>query len=138
MATIRNQVINAFATKINAVRSLGFVDGIDLPLRSVWDSEESAEKTQYGNHEVEMPLQVHVILKAEAGQVEGDLRDEALGQLQTDVFTYDPIFNDLITGLAYIGAQFSYSQDGDSVIGLSAGFLIKYQFLTTNPNEQGA
>lgn len=137
MATIRNQVVEAFATKINAQRGLRFVDGEDLTMRSLWDVDEKAVKNKYGKHDATLTVQVQVILDARDAVSEGAALDAALGQLQTDALAYDPTFSDLVTGLSYVGSTYAFSEDGSSLVGLSAAFEINYQFLTTNPNSQG-
>lgn len=136
MTTIRNQIITAFVTKLNAKRALPFAKGDRLPLRSVWDLEEQAEKKTYSKHTSVIQVQVEVMLDASESD-EGDLLDAALGSLQADAFADDETFDNLINSLAFTGATYSYSEDGSSIIGLSAGFEITYQFLTTDPTQQG-
>lgn len=139
MPSIRQQIVDAFCTKIGAQRALRFVDGEDLPLKSVWDGNEEAIKSQYGTHDVTLELQAQVILDSSISTTlsEGEQLDDALVQLQTSALAYDQAFFDLITGIQYTGSQYAYSEDGSSVIGLSAGFEINYQFLTNDPNQQG-
>ncbi len=142
LTTMRNQVVTAFATKISADRALKFSNADLLPKRTVWDLSEEAEKTKYGKHDITLQLQVEVVMDANAtenaGQAEGDLLDATLGQLQVDAFATDLTFEDLITGIRYTGAAYSYSDDGSNLLALSAVFEITYQFLTNDPTQQGA
>lgn len=132
MPTIRNQIVSAFCTKISAERALRFSNADRLPMRVVWDAQESAEKVSYGKYNASMDLAVQVMLDAGApentGLNEGALLDAALASLQVDALTFDQAFDDLINTISYGGSDYEYSQDGNSLVALTAVFTITYQF----------
>jgi len=137
MASIRNQIIKSFAAKIGAERALKFATGDRLPLRVLWDFTEEAERTKYSTHTVVLPVVVQEMIEAEKGQDEGDLLDSTLLALQENVFSVDATLDALVKSITYAGSDYTYSENGSSLVGISASFIIKYEFLTNDPTNQG-
>ncbi len=65
--SIREQVVQAFATRINAARTLQLDGSANLPARAVWDTTESAERLQYGKLRMSLDLNVGFMAKVDRG-----------------------------------------------------------------------
>ena len=64
--SIREQIVQAFADRINAKRAGQLDNREELPARVIWDFAETAEKLKYRKYEITMSLNVgaYIVLKS--------------------------------------------------------------------------
>jgi len=133
--TIREQVIQAFVTKISAARCLKLDGDSDLPAKSVWDNREEVSITKYGTNESTLPLPVEYLAKVDKATYPNHSvqANAMLGELIQAATSGDNKLGGLCRSITYLESEFIYPEDGANEIEVYAVFNIVYQFAIGDP-----
>ena len=131
--SIREQVVAAFATRINADRALQLDGASELPAKAVWDFTETAERTRYGTLSITLGLSVGYM--AEFDRVKGASKqgNEMLAELLEDALNNDPTMGGLTQSINYVESTVDYPEPGQNEIAILATFEIVYETSSTTP-----
>lgn len=136
--SIREQIVEAFATRINATRSMQLDGSSDLPARAVWDTTESAERLNYGKLRVSLDLNVGYMDNVDRSDqtipvsVQGNTM---LAELLNDALSTDPTLNGLCTQINYAESVIDYPEPGQDQIAVLAVFQIVYEIDNASPYQ---
>lgn len=134
--SIREQIVEAFATRISATRSLQLDGSSDLPARSVWDTSESAERLNYGKLRVTLDLNVGFMDNVERSQNQSKQGNTMLAELINDALNSDPTMGGLCTQINYADSVIDYPEPGQAQIAVLAVFQIVYEIDNASPYNQ--
>ena len=134
--SIREQIVEAFAQRIGASRSDHVSADGKLPVRNVWDLDESAEKLTMGRRRMTLVIGVGVMDRAPKGVSSSQKANTMLAELLADAITQDATLGDLAEQISYTGSLPSYPQPGQDVVALECSFEIQYQTKHTTPYEK--
>lgn len=135
--TIREQILDAFSSKVSADRSLRIDGDSDLPARSIWDNEEEAEKTKYGKMRCSFDVPVEYMAKVDLSTF-SSLSAQAnsmLGEIISEATSGDNSLGGLCRSIDYSGAEFIFPQDGEQEIEVFVVFNIIYEFVIGDPSS---
>lgn len=133
--TVREQIIQAFVTKVGAGRCLRLDGDSNLPAKSVWDNREEATKTKYNTMDVVLPLPVEYLALVDKTTY-SSLSAQAnamLGELIQSATSGDVTLGGLCRSIAYTESEIIYPEDGAREIEVYAVFNIAYQFVAGDP-----
>lgn len=134
--SIREQVVQAFATRINATRAMQLDGNSDLPARAVWDPSESAERLQYGKLRVTLDLNVGFMDNVDRSQNASTQGNAMLASLLEDALNNDPTMGGLTSQINYSDSVIDFPEPGQSEIAVLAVFQIVYEIDSTDPFSQ--
>lgn len=134
--SIREQVVHAFATRLNAARAEQLDSEQELPARVFWDPSESAERQQFGKYE--MTLTVNVAEMAERDSlVNSSVQGNAmLAAILDDALNQDPTLGDLCKQINYTDSQIDSPDAGQTTMIVLVTFDIVYRTSNTSPYQQ--
>lgn len=132
---IRERILSALATRINAQRGLEQYDARDLPITVLVEGEDTADEGDYDMVNVTMPVTI-----AYANNVAGTKSDDwyeqantALANLIQSVYTGGEDFGGLAQGVDYTGGDVAVLTDGATGYAVQAFFNIRYVFRHGDP-----
>ncbi|KZZ71564.1 hypothetical protein A3765_13900 [Oleiphilus sp. HI0130] len=133
--TLREQIVEAFTTKIGAARCARLDGDSDLPAKSVWDNAEEAERTKYSTFACSMDIPVEYMAKIDTVTYSNFSKqaNAMLGELIALATSGDPSLGDLCKSIQYSAAEFIYPDDGSREIEVFAVFRINYEFVAGDP-----
>ena len=134
--SIREQIVEAFATRISATRSMQLDSNSDLPARSVWDTSESAERLNYGKLRVTLDLNVGFMDNVDRQVNQSTQGNTMLAELINDALNNDPTMGGLCTQINYADSVIDYPEPGQSQIAVLAVFQIVYEIDNASPYSQ--
>lgn len=133
--TIREQIIDAFCTKVGAERCVKLDGSSDLPAKSVWDRSEEITKTQYGAVTATMPLPVESLALVDLVTY-STLSHQAnamLGELIQAATAGDNTLAGLCQRIEYSASEMIYPEPGAQEIEVYAVFTVTYQYRVGDP-----
>ena len=132
---IRERILQALATRINAQRGLEQYDARDLPITVLVEGEDTAQESDYDRTNVTLPITV-----AYANNASGTKSDTwyaqantALANLIQSVYAGDESLGGLVQGIDYTGGDVAVLTDGATGYAVQAFFNIRYAFVHGNP-----
>ena len=135
MDTIREQILQALATRTGATRMLQQYDPRDLPITVLAEGDDAATEKPYGMTAVTMPVTI-----ARAIPLTGTKDDtwyaaanEALGNLIVEIYTGGDTLGGLCQGLDYAGGSVELLSDGADGAAVQASVTVRFQFRHGNP-----
>jgi len=134
--SIREQIIQAFATRISAQRSGQVSAEQTLPARAVWDLAESSERTSFGKLENTLTLSVGIMDRVDL-QLNNSVQANALlAELLDDALNQDATLGDLCERINYTGSTIDYPAPGQSEMAVLAEFEIVYRTSSRTPYQK--
>lgn len=134
--SIREQIVQAFATRISATRAMQLDGNSDLPARAVWDTSESAERLSYGKIRVSLDLNVGFMDNVDRQVNQSTQGNTMLAALINDALSTDPTLGGLCTQINYSDSVIDYPEPGQSQIAVLAVFQIVYEIDNASPYSQ--
>lgn len=133
--TIREQIIEAFATKVGALRCAQLDGDSDLPAKSVWDNAEDAERTKYATTTCALDLPVEYMAKVDTLTYANHSKqaNAMLGELIQAATSGDQTLGGLCRTIQYTASEFVYPNDGSREITVFVVFRINYEFAAGDP-----
>lgn len=131
--SIREQIVEAFATRIGAKRSEQLDGASELPARSVWDFTESADKTGYGTLRMTLGLSVGYMDQLDRALGASKQANTMLAALLEDALNNDPSLGGLAETISYLESTIDYPEPGQNEIAILANFEIVYETSNTTP-----
>lgn len=132
---IRERILQALATRLNAHRGLEAYDIRDLPITVIVADEDSATESDYDMTQVSLPVTV-----ARAIQVTGTKSDSwykegeiAKAQLHKDIYTGGEDLGGLADGVDYTGGSVAVLTDGARGCMVQVFVNIRYAHVHGNP-----
>lgn len=132
--SIREQVVQAFADRINAGRCLQLDGKGDLPARAVWDTTESADRLQYGKLQVSLDLNVGFMDNVDRDN-QSTQGNTMLAELLEDALNSDPTLGGLCSQINYVESVIDYAEPGQDQIAVLAVFQIVYEIDNASPYQ---
>lgn len=134
--SIREQIVQAFASRISATRATQLDNNSDLPARAVWDATESAERLQYGKLRVSLELNVGFMANVDRAINASTQGNAMLSELINDALSSDPTLGGLCSQINYADSVIDFPEPGQSQIAVLAVFQIVYEIDSTSPYTQ--
>jgi len=134
--SIREQIIEAFATRISAGRAIQLDGSSDLPARALWDSSESAERMNYGKLRMTTEMNVGFMDNVNRSIDNSKQGNAMLADLLEDALNNDPTLGGLCSQINYSDSVIDYPEPGQNQIALLAVFQIVYETDNTSPFSQ--
>lgn len=133
--TLREQIVEAFTTKIGALRCARLDGDTDLPAKSVWDNSEDAERTKYGSVACSLDIPVEYMAKVDTSSYSNFSKqaNAMLGELIQQATSGDSSLGGLCQNINYTSSEFVYPEDGSREIEVFAVFRITYEFVAGDP-----
>lgn len=131
--SIREQIVEAFATRISATRAIQLDGNSELPARAVWDPSESAERLQYGKLRVTLELNVGFMDNVDRATDPSKQGNAMLAALLEDALNNDPTMGGLASRVDYSDSVIDFPEPGQSEIAVLAVFQIVYEIDSTSP-----
>ncbi|MCK7542970.1 hypothetical protein MLC59_02140 [Marinobacter bryozoorum] len=133
--SIREQVVQAFANRISAGRTIQLDGNADLPARAVWDFSESADRTSYGALSLTLGLSVGYMAEFDRAKGASQQANEMLAALLEDALNNDPTLGGLAQSINYSDSTIDYPEPGQNEIAILASFEIVYETSATSPYQ---
>jgi hypothetical protein len=132
--TVRERIVAAFAVALGARRARRTYDTDDLPALALWDaSDDSAERTPYGQVEISMTLTLETFHEAVPNDdMVSSQANALLGQYQTAAAA-DRTLGGLCDDIAYTGCTIYYPDDGSHLLGVDVSFSVRFRHDAGNP-----
>lgn len=137
---IREQIIQALATRVGAVRELEMYDERDLPITVISADEETAAEGRYGLTNVTMNVGI-----ARAIAIEGTKDDTwhtalstQLADLIVEIYTGGDDLGGLADGIDYVSGSTDLLTDGGVGAGVAVTVQVRYTFVHGDPYSQDA
>ena len=134
--SIREQIVQAFASRISAARATQLDNSSDLPARAVWDATESAERLQYGKLRVSLELNVGFMANVDRTINASTQGNAMLSELINDALSSDPTLGGLCSQINYADSVIDFPEPGQGQIAVLAVFQIVYEIDSTSPYAQ--
>jgi len=134
--SIREQIVEAFATRISAGRAVQLDGSSELPARAVWDASESAERLQYGRLRVTLDLNVGFMDNVNRSINQSAQGNTMLAELINDALSSDPTLGGLCEQINYADSVIDYPEPGQDQIAVLAVFQIVYEIDNASPYTQ--
>ena len=132
---IREQILQALATRVSAQRGLEGYDLDDLPLTVMIEGEESEGDSDYDLTRLVLP--VTIARAIEQTGIKGDAwytaANTALADLIKEAYGSDETFGGLADGMDYTGGSTGVLTDGAKGVMVQTFFNIRYAFAHGNP-----
>lgn len=129
----RTQVISAFCDAVGGTRGLRYQGEKKLPGRAVFDFTETAV-TEYGKIVATLEVSVESIIDSR-GANEGETLDSELCAIQKAILN-DSDFSDLIDRVVYSGSEYSFSENGSTLVAVAATFSVVYRAAIYDPSQE--
>lgn len=134
--SIREQVVAAFAARINAQRCQQLDGNSDLPARAVWDTTETVTRAKYRKLTATVDLNVGYMAPVDRTKNQSVQGNAMLAELINDALTEDPTLGGLCKQIDYLESVIDYAEPGQNEIAILAGFQIVYEISNTDPFSQ--
>lgn len=131
--SIREQIVQAFATRIGATRAMQLDNNSELPARAVWDSSETAERLQYGRLGVTLTLNVGYLDNVDRAVNPSKQGNVMLATLLNDALNNDPTLGGLCSQINYSDSVIDFPEPGQDQIAVLIVFEIVYDIDSTDP-----
>lgn len=131
--SIREQVVQAFATRISAKRAEQISREDALPVRALWDFNETTERMSYGKNRMTLTISVGVMDRLPTGENASQRANAVLAELLEDALNADPTMGGLCQRLTYTDSTIDFPQPGQDVLAVLTEFEIVYETDTTSP-----
>jgi hypothetical protein len=133
--TLREQIVEAFATKMAATRCALLDGDSDLPAKSIWDNAEESERTKYGTFSCSVDIPVEYMAKVDTATYSNFSKqcNAMLGELVQSATAGDPSLGGLCKNIQYTASEFVYPEDGSREIEVFAVFRVTYEFAAGDP-----
>lgn len=132
---IREQILQALATRTGAGRGLESYDGANLPFTVLVEGEDSPGDSDYDLTRLVMP--VTIARAVERSGLKGDdwytAANEDLATLIQQAYTPDQDIDGLADGIDYTGGDVGMLTDGASGYTVQINLEVRYAFLHGNP-----
>ena len=132
---IREQIIQALATRVGATRRLAMYDERDLPITVLQEGDDNAAEGMYGLTNVTTSISV-----ARAIRMDGVKDDNwytelntALAQLITELYTGGVDIDGLAHGMEYVSGSVDLLTDAGVGAGVAVTVNVRYSFVHGNP-----
>lgn len=138
MTPIREQILQALATRVGAIRALEGIDVDDLPLTVLVEGEDTPGEEQYDMTPLTLPVTIGRAvemtgLKGDAWQTQANT---LLADLIVEAYGTDETLGGLADGIDYAGGTPDVLTDGASGVMAQANFEIRYAIARGNPYSQ--
>lgn len=134
-STIREQILDALATRTGATRVLEQYDVRDLPITVLAEGEDSAVETAYGMTAVTMPVTVARAIALTGVKDDTWYADanEALGDLIVEIYAGGDTLGGLCQGIDYAGGAVELLTDGADGAAVQASVNVRFMFRHGDP-----
>lgn len=129
----RTQVLNAICNAVAGTRGLRYQGETTLPGRSVFDLNEAA-LPEFGKIVAQIEVTIESILDSRDAP-EGDTLDTELAAIQKAVLN-DLALADVIDRVTYTGSNYSFSENGSTLVAVAATFNVTYRASVFDPNVE--
>ncbi len=138
MTPIREQIIQALATRVGAVRGLEGFDLSDLPLTVLVEGEEQVRDEKYDMTPITLPVTIGRAvemtgLKGDAWHTEAN---KQLADLIVEAYDPDETMGGLADGIDYAGGATDVLTDGANGVMAQVNLEIRYAIARGNPYSQ--
>lgn len=133
--SIREQIVQAFADRINANRAQQLDNREELPARVIWDFAETAEKLKYRKYEITMSLNVGEMAKRDHAVNSSVQGNQMLAELLNDALASDQTLGGLCKHINYTDSVLDSPGDGQDEMIIQATFQIIYETSNTSPYQ---
>ena len=137
---IREQIIQALATRIGASRKLAMYDERDLPITVLQEGDDNAAEGMYGLTNVTTSISV-----ARAIRMDGVKDDSwytelntALADLIAELYAGGDDIGGLAHGMDYVSGSVDLLTDAGVGAGVAVTVAVRYSFVHGNPYSQDA
>ncbi|WP_396623082.1 hypothetical protein [Marinobacter sp. W-8] len=134
--SIREQIVQAFATRLGAARAEQLVNEGDLPVRVLWDPIETAEKVKYRKYEVTLTVNVGELASRDETVNSSIQGNRMLAALLDDALSEDHTLGGLCKDISYLDSAFDSPSSGQTEMVIQVTFQITYQTSNTSPYQQ--
>lgn len=134
--SIREQVVEAFTTRLGAKRGEPITSRDSLPVRSLWDLDETAEKLTMGKRRMTLNIGVGIIDRIPAGVSASQHMNALLASVLEDAVTEDPTLGGLVREIIYSGSVPDFPEPGQNTVTLEVSFELIYETRHTSPYQQ--
>ena len=138
---IREQILQALATRVSAARGLEGFDvrdareSVDGTITVLVDQPDTAENTNYGTTHISMPVTIGRVRYLDTNK--GDEWHTQGSTLQADLslqaFGGDDTLGGLADGMDYTGGQVDVITDGSRGIAAQINITVRYHHVRGNP-----
>jgi hypothetical protein len=132
---IREQILQALALRLDALRGLEGYDLSELPITILVEGADEAQETDYDMTRVAMPVTIARAV-AKTGLKNDIWYEDAnveMAQMIVDAFGTDETFGGLAQGMEYAGGEVGVLTDGAQGYTAQISLIIRYAFLHGNP-----
>lgn len=133
--SIREQIVQAFADRINAKRAGQLDNREELPARVIWDFAETAEKLKYRKYEITMSLNVGEMAKLDRSVNSSVQGNRMLAAVLNDALSGDQTLGGLCKHISYTDSVLDSPGDGQDEMIIQATFQVIYETSNTSPYE---
>lgn len=134
--SIRDQIVEAFAARLNAERA-GVLDSEEeLPKRVLWDPAESAKRVQYGKIECTVGINVAEMAVRDTAMDASKQGNAMVAALLEDALNADSSLGGLCSQINYSDSELDTPDDGQQTIVVLVTFDIVYRISNTSPYQQ--
>lgn len=134
--SIREQIVQAFADRLNAERGQQLDSQEELPARVLWDPTETAEKTKYRKYEVTLTVNVGEMARRDFTINPSVQGNQMLAALLNDALSEDSSLGGLCKDISYTDSVLDSPDPGQSEMIILVTFQITYQTSNTSPYQQ--
>ncbi|WP_138436333.1 hypothetical protein [Marinobacter shengliensis] len=134
--SIREQIVQAFADRLNAERGQQLDSQEELPARVLWDPTETAEKLKYRKYEVTLTVNVGEMAKRDFSINSSVQGNQMLAALLNDALSEDSTLGGLCKDISYTDSVLDSPDPGQSEMIILVTFQITYQTSNTSPYQQ--
>ncbi|HCA36845.1 hypothetical protein KZZ05_08615 [Marinobacter adhaerens] len=133
--SIREQVVQAFADRLNAKRGEQLDSEQDLPARVIWDPSETAEKLKYRKYEMTLTLNVGEMAKVDTTINSSVQGNQMLAGLLNDALASDQTLGGLCKHISYTDSVLDSPDPGQNEMIILVTFQIVYETSNTSPYQ---
>lgn len=133
--SIREQIVEAFATRLDADRAKQLDNRGQLPARVIWDFAETAEKLKYRKYEITMSLNVGEMAKRDRAINSSVQGNQMLAAILNDALASDQTLGGLCKHINYTDSVLDSPSPGQDEMIIQVTFQIVYETSNTSPYE---
>ncbi|MCD1631350.1 hypothetical protein [Marinobacter shengliensis] len=134
--SIREQIVQAFADRLDAERGQQLDSNEQLPARVLWDPTETAEKLKYRKYEVTLTVNVGEMAKRNLEINSSVQGNQMLAALLNDALSEDTTLGGLCKDISYTDSVLDSPDPGQGEMIILVTFQITYQTSNTSPYQQ--
>ncbi len=133
--SIREQVVQAFATRVGAERGKQLDNREELPSRVIWDPSETAEKLKYRKYEMTLTLNVGEMAKRDHSINSSVQGNQMLAAMLDDALASDQTLGGLCKHISYTDSVLDSPDPGQNEMIILVTFQIVYETSNTSPYQ---